>query len=201
MTDNNQQTQQISQRDIDLIRRWIENPRGFMQNLNTQEIPQEIPQPQPQPQEIPQPSLSQEQIRQLIQSGIRDEVFGSIYNLIKPYIFYMKSRIILIDKLELKNAKYVYLYENDSCAITQEPIKNYDYYYKCPNCNKPFKYQAFREWLLKNPSCPLCRHEYSNLPDLYMKRPKIECVMYYGSAIGMGVILGISCANIITRER
>jgi predicted Zn-ribbon and HTH transcriptional regulator len=48
------------------------------------------------------------------------------------------------------------------CVITLEVIYNDTDCGFCPTCKKAMRYDALREWLKDNDTCPHCRSEWSN---------------------------------------
>jgi DNA-directed RNA polymerase subunit RPC12/RpoP len=74
----------------------------------------------------------------------------------------------LVEKYEKSLA--IPLYEEENCVVSLNEIKCGDYFYKCSQCKKPFDYYVFKRWVNTNKSCPHCRHQYDNYPQVYIKR-------------------------------
>jgi predicted Zn-ribbon and HTH transcriptional regulator len=72
----------------------------------------------------------------------------------------------LMEKYE-KSQAIVDESEIDVCVVTYEAI--IDYFYRCPKCKQVCSLSAMKEWIKINSSCPVCREEYTDYPQLYIK--------------------------------
>ena len=74
-----------------------------------------------------------------------------------------------IENYEKKNAILRYIYTEEICMISHEPIKKNEYYYKCSKCNNCINHYELKQWFsvsYKN-ECPMCKNNMETLPILY----------------------------------
>jgi hypothetical protein len=85
---------------------------------------------------------------------------------------YFKPILAELQRREKDDATPVY--ESDICTIGFDPIAEGEYFYRCKRCNKPFKYDNFQRWLAQRHSCPHCRLDFTDMPQLYIQRKTVS---------------------------